>query len=321
MLRRDAQPVRQAPVRQAPVERPTVRRAQVHQWQVHKLRGEEVLLSTWTEPCPGRFVITARWPKGHAFYRPSQGAYDPLLLAETVRQAVPLLSHAVHGVPREHKQAWEYLSFAVEPLASLVTTAEDEVRLVVTCSNVVRRGNRFAGMTMDIDVHLGKRLMGIAHTRFNNQPEAIYRRLRGSYADVHAALEHCLPAGPPVEPHRVGRCSPADVVLSPALGGERPGRWLLRVDPAHPVLFDHPVDHVPGMLLLEAARQAAHAVDGGDTAAVIGMRTDFVRYVELDAPAVVVAGTPVPAGTGRRRVPVSIEQHGVRVFTSEVTVA
>ncbi|WP_254813236.1 AfsA-related hotdog domain-containing protein [Streptomyces cavourensis] len=53
---------------------------------MHKLRAEEVLLSTWTEPCPGRFVITARWPKGHAFYRPSQGAYDPLLLAETVRQ-------------------------------------------------------------------------------------------------------------------------------------------------------------------------------------------------------------------------------------------
>ncbi|MEW2069999.1 ScbA/BarX family gamma-butyrolactone biosynthesis protein [Streptomyces sp. NPDC007346] len=291
----------------------------MHQWQVHKLRGEEVLLRTWTESSPGRYVLTARWPKGHAFYQPSQGAYDPLLLAETVRQTVPLLSHAVHGVPREYKQAWECLSFAVEPLASLVTTAEDEVRLVVSCSDVVRRGSRFAGMTMNVDVHLGKRLMGIAHTRFNNQPAPIYRRLRGSYADIDAALENCLPAGPPVEPHLVGRHSPDDVVLSPALGGDRPGRWMLRVDPAHPVLFDHPVDHVPGMFLLEAARQAALAAGDGATA-VIGMKTDFVRYVELDAPAVVVAGAPVPGGTGRRRVPVSVEQHGVQVFTSEVTV-
>ncbi|MFF4856802.1 ScbA/BarX family gamma-butyrolactone biosynthesis protein [Streptomyces rubiginosohelvolus] len=304
VLSRDVQPVQQS---------------QVQQWQVHKLRGEEVLLSTWTEADSGRFVITARWPKGHPFYLPSQGAYDPLLLAETVRQTVPLLSHAVHGVPREHKQAWECLNFAVEPLASLITTAEDEVRLVVSCSDVVRRGSRFAGMAMDIDVHLGKRLMGIAHTRFNDQPAAVYRRMRGSYADIDAALANRLPAGPPVEPHRVGRTSPADVVLSPVPGGERPGRWLLRVDTSHPVLFDHRVDHAPGMLLLEAARQAACAVGGG-TSAVIGMRTDFVRYVELDAPAVVVAGSPVPAGTGRSRVPVSVEQHGVQVFTSEVTI-
>ncbi|MFH9611487.1 ScbA/BarX family gamma-butyrolactone biosynthesis protein [Streptomyces sp. NPDC017448] len=303
VLSRDVQPVQQS---------------QVHQWQVHKLRGEEVLLRTWLETSPGHCVLTARWPRGHDFYRPSQGSYDPLLLAETVRQAVPLLSHAVHDVPREYKQAWEEFSFTVEPAASLVT-ASDEVRLVVSCSDVVRRGSRFAGMTMDTDVYLGKRLMGVAHTRFNNQPAAVYRRLRGSYADLDAAQEGCLPVGPPVDPRRVGRTSPDDVVLSPALGGERPGRWLLRVDPAHPVLFDHVVDHVPGMLLLEAARQAAHDV-GGPGTAVIGMRTDFVRYVEFDAPAVVVAGEPVPVGTDRRRIPVRVEQDGVQVFTAEVTI-
>ncbi|MEU6044761.1 ScbA/BarX family gamma-butyrolactone biosynthesis protein [Streptomyces griseus] len=295
-----------------------VQQSQVHQWQVHKLRSEEVLLTAWAERSPGRYVLTGRWPRGHAFYRPTRGAYDPMLLAESVRQTVPLLSHAVHDVPRAYKQAWEHFSFSVDPLASLVTTVDEEVRLVVTCSDVVRRGSRFAGMTMDIDVHLGERLMGSAHTRFNNQPAAVYRRLRGSYADAEAALANCLPAGPPVDPHRVDRTSPDDVVLSPVAGG-RPGRWMLRVDPAHPVLFDHAVDHAPGMLLLEAARQAAHAVGGGSST-VFGMRTHFARYVELDAPAVVVAGEPVPDGTGRRRVDVSVEQHGVRVFTSEVTI-
>ncbi|MFJ6444672.1 ScbA/BarX family gamma-butyrolactone biosynthesis protein [Streptomyces sp. NPDC091649] len=295
-----------------------VQQWQVHQWQVHKLRGEEVLLKAWSEPSPGRYVLSGHWPQGHDFYRPSQGAYDPLLLAESVRQTVPLLSHAVHAVPREYKQAWEHFRFSVDPLASLVTTVEEPVSLVVTCTDVVRRGARFAGMTMDIEVCLGERLMGAAQTRFNNQPAAIYRRLRGSYADVEAALANCLPVGPPVDPHRVDRRSPDDVVLSPYPGG-RPGRWMLRVDPAHPVLFDHAVDHVPGMLLLEAARQAAHAVGDG-ARAVTGMETDFIRYVELDAPAVVVAGDPVPDGAGRDRVHVSVEQHGVRVFTSEVTI-
>lgn len=263
-------------------------------------------------------MLTARWPRGHDFYRPTQGAYDPLLLAESVRQAVPLLSHAVYDVPRECKQAWENFRFSVSPLASLVTTDEEEVSLVVSCSDVVRRGSRFAGMTMDVEVRLGKRLMGTAHTRFNNQPAAIYRRLRGGHADIDAVLARCLPAGAPVEPNSVDRCSADDVVLSPAPDGGR-GRWMLRVDPTHPVLFDHAVDHVPGMLLLEAARQAAHAVgDGAST--VTGMKTEFTRYVELDAPAVVLAGEPVDDGTGRRRVEVSIEQHGFRVFASEVTI-
>ncbi|MFF8732844.1 AfsA-related hotdog domain-containing protein [Streptomyces sp. NPDC015171] len=39
---------------------------------------------------------------------------------------------------------------------------------------------------------------------------------------------------------------------------ERAGRWQLRIEQDHPVLFGHPVDHAPGMLLLEALRQAAH---------------------------------------------------------------
>ncbi|WP_260845011.1 AfsA-related hotdog domain-containing protein [Streptomyces sp. SLBN-31] len=56
--------------------------------------------------------------------------------------------------------------------------------------------------------------------------------------------------------------SPTDVVLSP-LG--QPHRWQLRVDTRHPVLFDHIVDHVPGMLLIEAARQAATATLGHTT--------------------------------------------------------
>ncbi|MFJ2739246.1 ScbA/BarX family gamma-butyrolactone biosynthesis protein [Streptomyces sp. NPDC087440] len=308
VLSRETQPEHESAVHPQPV----------HQWQVHKLCAEEILLTTWAERSPECFVLTANWPRQHDFYRPSQGAYDPLLLAESVRQAVPLLSHAVHGVPREHQQAWEDFSFSFEPLASLVTTADEEVRLTVACSDVVRRGARFAGMVMDVEVHQGERLLGTARTRFNNQPAAVYRRLRGPYADKAAALALRLPPGPPVEPRRVDRDSRHDVVLSPAPGGGR-GRWLLRSDPAHPVLFDHAVDHAPGMLLLEAARQAAHAAFDSPHA-VVGMRTRFIRYVEFDAPALVLVGEPVPDGPGRHRVAVSVEQHGASAFTSEVTV-
>ncbi|WP_142212826.1 AfsA-related hotdog domain-containing protein [Streptomyces sp. SLBN-118] len=48
-----------------------------------------------------------------------------------------------------------------------------------------------------------------------------------------------------------GRDRFEDVVLAAT---DRPDRWQLRVDTTHPILFDHLVDHAPGMLLLEPAR-------------------------------------------------------------------
>jgi hypothetical protein len=107
-----------------------------------------------------------------------------------------------------------------------------------------------------------------------------------------------------------------DVVLSPV--GE-PDRWQLRVDTRHPVLFDHMVDHVPGMLLLEAARQAA-AATLGHACLPLAVASEFLRYVELDAPcaieACLVAGT---GEEGARTVLVTGRQGGATVCRCTVT--
>ncbi|MGL5929474.1 MAG: AfsA-related hotdog domain-containing protein, partial [Dermatophilaceae bacterium] len=79
----------------------------------------------------------------------------------------------------------------------------------------------------------------------------------------------------------VGRTRDRDVVITGPVGGP----WTLRVDTSHPSLFDHPSDHVPGMLLFEAARQAAVLANGGRPVVAVG--ADFAAYVELDEPATV----------------------------------
>lgn len=63
------------------------------------------------------------------------------------------------------------------------------------------------------------------------------------------------------------------------------------VDTEHPYFFEHPVDHVPGLLLIEAVRQAGiagvHAILGVplDAAMVVdGFEVAFTRYAELDQP-------------------------------------
>ncbi|MFF0018929.1 ScbA/BarX family gamma-butyrolactone biosynthesis protein [Streptomyces sp. NPDC005374] len=287
----------------------------VQQNHVHKSNGAEVLLSSWRVLAPDSYSVTAYWPQTHPFYHPVHGLHDPLLLAESVRQAVPLLSHVAYGVPFGHRQAWEHLRFDLNTVAMMVTTAPARLELRITCSDIVRRGPRLAALTMAVDVALSGQRLGTARTRFNNQPPAVHQRLRGPYADLAHAVARALPPGPPIEPELVARTRPEDVVLSAT---DRPGRWQLRVDLAHPVLFDHPVDHAPGMLLLEAARQAAHAVTERPST-VVGMETEFTRYAEFDAPCSVWADRLPSDPQGRRRVLVSLEQNGLRIFSADVT--
>ncbi|MGN5633717.1 AfsA-related hotdog domain-containing protein, partial [Streptomyces sp. AC154] len=124
-----------------------------------------------------------------------------------------------------------------------------------------------------------------------------------------------LPLMAPASPQRVGRMSPIDVVLSPV--GET-NRWQLRADTRHHVLFDHPVDHVPGMVLLEAARQAAAAALDNSTMLPIGIVSEFHRYAELDSPCMIQAQhLPGTAGV-EKSVLVTAHQDGDLVFTSTV---
>ncbi|MFV2121764.1 AfsA-related hotdog domain-containing protein, partial [Streptomyces sp. Act-28] len=62
-------------------------------------------------------------------------------------------------------------------------------------------------------------------------------------------------------------------------------------DPRHPFFFDHATDHVPGMVLLEAARQAAALASGGTLLRMTGARLTALRFTEF-APAARVTCVP-----------------------------
>lgn len=72
------------------------------------------------------------------------------------------------------------------------------------------------------------------------------------------------------------------------------------VDQSHPFFFEHPVDHVPGLLLIEAARQfglaVAHtyyAADKESVFSLLGVDIEFKTYGELKSP-VFIAGELTP---------------------------
>ncbi len=95
-------------------------------------------------------------------------------------------------------------------------------------------------------------------------------------------------------------------------------RWqaTVRVDEQHPYHFDHPLDHVPGILLLEAALQVAEVVvahSGQPHRQVLGLRVRFRRYTDKATHIALLASL-----NGPDVLQVQIAQHGAQVCDIEL---
>ncbi|MFF8392662.1 ScbA/BarX family gamma-butyrolactone biosynthesis protein [Streptomyces sp. NPDC016172] len=281
---------------------------------VHKAAHSEVLLTSWHRRSVDEYTVTAQWPRTHSFYRPAQGLHDPMLFAETVRQTIPLLSHVAYDVPFGHHLIWEHFrySLALESLRN--STEPAELVLHISCTDIERRRGNLAAMRLQLRAERDGQHLGTAEARFTSHSSTVYRRLRGTYGELHNALAAARPPADGVLAHLAGRRLPEDVVLSPT---GRSDRWQLRVDTEHPSLFDHPVDHVPGMLLLEAVRQAAQAARTPFPAVAVGMKTAFHRYVELDAPSWI----QIWPGENRDRLRFAVEQDSAVCTSGEVSLS
>ncbi|MGW1075421.1 ScbA/BarX family gamma-butyrolactone biosynthesis protein [Streptomyces sp. NPDC002537] len=285
---------------------------------VHRAALSEVFLSGWQRTGTDAFTVTAQWPRSHSFYSTGRNLYDPLLLSETVRQTFPLLMHAAYGVPFGHQLSWSHFDFSVNPRAMRVEINPAELELRVRCSDIVYRRSLPTSLSLTAEIIRDGSLLAVASTRFGCITPAVYRRLRAGHSDVTEVFTHAPEPVRPLAPRTVGRESTRDVVLAPPV---RRGRWQLRVDTMHPILFDHAVDHVPGMLLMEAARQATHALEpSADLLFPLSMDSTFHHYVEFDSPCWIVAERLAPrAGVPDETFRVTALQNDETAFTADIT--
>ncbi|MGR6975184.1 ScbA/BarX family gamma-butyrolactone biosynthesis protein [Streptomyces cynarae] len=282
---------------------------------VHRAALSEVLLTGWSKVGRDAFTATAQWPRSHSFYVPEYGLHDPLLLCETIRQTSTLLAHVGYGIPLGHHLTWSRLQFAINPQALRTEATPAEISLHVTCADIRYRRSVPVSMSMHLEAARDGVLVAMASVGFASHSPAVYQRLRAG-REVSEVFANAPQPPEPVSRSTVGRLRKQDIVLAPT--AERL-RWQLRVDTSHPVLFDHPLDHVPGMLLLESVRQAAHAMDPARAGAVLptSMDVSFNRYVEFDEPCWIEA-EPMPAtgassGT-RDKIRVNAIQKGFSAF-------
>ncbi|MGK4581935.1 ScbA/BarX family gamma-butyrolactone biosynthesis protein [Kitasatospora sp. HPMI-4] len=281
---------------------------------VHRAAVAEVLLTRWRRLDDTHFSASAQWPRGHSFFTSPDGFHhDPLLIAETIRQVGTLLAHAEFNVPMDSNFLLETLHFDSDLRGLEVKGTPADLELLVTASDLRYSGRMLSGLRYHAQFLRDGARVATANLKATFMRPAIYRRIRGEHLTARPGT--VLPA--PVEPALVGRRIGFDVVLSPT---GLSNRWELRADSRHPVLFDHPGDHIPGMVLMEAARQAARVM-APEADMITSLDTSFTKYVEFETPCWIVADEVESRDPSVRRLVVRGEQFGETAFTMSVAVA
>ncbi|MFJ5115869.1 ScbA/BarX family gamma-butyrolactone biosynthesis protein, partial [Streptomyces sp. NPDC088551] len=280
---------------------------------VHRAAVAEVMLTDWKRKDDTHFNVTAQWPRGHSFFSPIGPHHDPMLAAETIRQTGSLLAHAEFGVPLGHHFLMRHLHYTVEPDHILTASTPATLDIDVTCTDIRKRGNTLTGLHYETVIHRDGQPAAHGSASYTCTTPAVYQRLRAHHT-TPTRTPH--PLTTPAPPHTVGRTTPTDVVLTPTT---TPHQWQLRADTHHPILFDHPVDHIPGMLLLEAARQAATATPHTPTPLLpTTTTTHFHHYAELHTPTTIHTTTTHTTPT-HTTLHITGHQNTTPIFTTTLT--
>lgn len=252
---------------------------------VHRTSVAEVLLTDVRADGAGGFRAAACWPRSHATF-PADGSdrHSPLLVVETLRQLGIYLPLRWYGVPATARMLIDDLYFSLRP--------EREPRVGLGCTEVTcaievtdprrRPDGGLAALRLTVAYRAGGRLFAHAGggARFLSQER--YEAVRGDRLDVRQPLPA---SGGRPDPALLGVARAADVVVARRAGGLA----VEPADPCHPFFFDHAGDHVPGMVLLESARQGAAEASGGSLLRPVSGRMAAVRFTEYEPPALVEA--------------------------------
>lgn len=308
-------------------------RRTIDRGMAHRAAVSEVFV-TDVQPSSDRSCLVAvQLPQSHAYYSDhiqEPPLIDVLLVLEACRQAAICGSHASVAIPTGTSMLVDTFSIQLTHLAELVpgyTPLELSIETLyigdASRSGRIRRG-RVEQKLLAHGITVGAHEMDMMFVR-GSQHDALRRAQRGSAAP--STVDLALPdLSLMVPPARVGRVHPRNVMLSSPIVKDGTLSATVTPRPDNRGLFDHAYDHLPAMTLTEAARQVALlSLDGGAGAAAghthaVGVRSQFMRFAELDAPLVV--STPVhPSGslTGPTEITSSFEQNGATVAETTVT--
>ncbi|GGY87692.1 hypothetical protein CP967_30545 [Streptomyces nitrosporeus] len=304
---------------------------------VHRASVAEVFVTGMQRTGSLSFRSAAQLPVSHSYYNDHTeipARFDPLLLLETCRQASIHGAHELLEIPLEttfmvndwdiHLDGGDALTMGERPgellLSQLITPTHD-------------RRERVTALGFDIQMEIAGVSVGGAHIRVSSAPTPQYASLRfmqrGSAPPMTSAFRGTGDRRTSVQPSRINRFNPANVVLTDTEtdAEKRNLSAVLAPDFRNAGLFDHDYDHIPAMVLMEAARQSALLLQPESRStgkvhrslSITSLEASFSRFAELDSPIRVVAAAGFPSSSPQQ-VSVTLEQSGESVAVVSVTV-
>jgi 2-oxo-3-(phosphooxy)propyl 3-oxoalkanoate synthase len=261
---------------------------------VHRLAPSQVLLTEVRPAGHDAYRVVAHWPRAASAPGPAGRPVkpDPLMVAETLRQLGVFLPLRYYGVDPAARLVIEELGFELDSAAE---PADHPTGTEITCAAQVRVGAAASGPphSLGLAVEFSARGGGAPFARAEGVARvlslAAYRAVRNRRKLVRAETETAAgpdPAscGEPVPPDRVGVFGPQEVLVAlDAQGAIR----IAPADPHHPFLHDHPSDHVTGVTLISAVRQAAALRREAPWLRMVSCKLKATRFTEPDPPATV----------------------------------
>jgi hypothetical protein len=305
---------------------------------VHKAGIEEVMVTDSAPLSTEEFLVAAELPAAHSYYSDAPTAavrLELMPLLEVCRQAGYAVIHRHLGLPTDRR--FIIRSYQLQLPPEIVFAEQSRpTRVVVNCrvERSWERPGKVAGMHLGFSVSTPDGV-AVASARVMlywvgpaqwAELRAESRTRQGMPAEIGAAptWDGLVPA------RNVGRYCARNVVLANVSRGD--GRFTadVVVNPNNHGMFEHEQDHVPGMVLMEAARQSAIVAVAEATGlppealAAAGMDAQFTTMAELDLPLridgsvrTVTPSGDAPVGT----VTAEIWQGEVRIFRASVDVA
>ncbi|MFH9944536.1 AfsA-related hotdog domain-containing protein [Streptomyces murinus] len=296
---------------------------------LHRRALSEVFLTDSVAVDRQRFLAGAQLPSSHAYFTDHLGhtVIDPVLLLECARQIETHGAHTHLGVDSDTKfvlQSWSmrlpglFTAHSGDPAELTAEVTTDRPADTTTPARSVTYGMRF----LLAGEELGEACMTVGY--LSSSTYSFVRSKRRGSPPVSSDDVATLPAT--VASADLGRANPVNALLVDPV---RDGEGILagiRIPTDNPSMFDHAQDHLPGMVLTEAARQAALLAGArlldrpARATTLVGFDLGFSKFAELDTPAT-VGVVPGAEKDGIQTFHVILRQNGDELASGTVQTA
>jgi 2-oxo-3-(phosphooxy)propyl 3-oxoalkanoate synthase len=284
------------------IEQPAIRAL------AHKRFPENVLLTEIRACTDDHFVCIGRIPTDHRFFndRGRTPHEDILFYTEVGRQASLAVTHEFLNVGLDDVFIFERSQAAVTPAIwnPALQSQSDTVVIEIKVKETVRRKNTVTRVVAEHFMTVGGEHVFRGTGTWTMQSAALFKRLRRSAVETATQVEGPDPL----------RSYPSNIVISaPEHSRDEAAHTAsLIVDAAHPYFFDHPCDHVPGMLLLEGCAQlslgacAQAGLAPSSRMALMSYDMDFTQFVECNVPTTLTARVSTDRAGGSMAPPIEV---------------